>query len=96
MGANSWFMAGDVNIVHVEEDAAVGALDDFGEELPLGHLGAGEGGVTADVLNGDGDLEKSCTMRTRSTVRSMASHVYGREAGRGCRFRRRFPSRDDR
>ena len=34
---------GDVDVVHVEQDAAVGALYHFIEELPLGHLGIGEG-----------------------------------------------------
>ena len=29
---------GDVDVVYVEKDAAVGAFDNFGQELPLGHL----------------------------------------------------------
>jgi len=49
---------GDVDVVHVEEDSAIGALYYFGEELPLGHLRAGEGGVTADVFDGDGDFKE--------------------------------------
>ena len=48
----------DVDVVHVEQDAAVGALDNFGQKLPLGHLGAGEGGVGADVFDGDGNFKK--------------------------------------
>ena len=47
----------DVNVVHVEQDAAVGALDDLGEEFPLGHLGDVELGVAADVFDADRDLE---------------------------------------
>src|ERR1035438_584696 len=48
---------GDVNIVYIEQNAAVGAFHDFGQELPLSHLGTGEGGVAADVLDGDGNIE---------------------------------------
>ena len=48
----------DVDVVHVEQDAAVGALDDLVEELPLGHLGDVELGVAADVFDGDGNLEE--------------------------------------
>ena len=32
----------DVDVVHVEQDSAVGALDDFGEKFPLGHFGQRE------------------------------------------------------
>ena len=46
-----------MDIVHVEKDAAVCALDYFREELPLGHFGSGEGCVAADVFNSDGDFE---------------------------------------
>ena len=28
----------DIDVVHVQQNAAVGALHDFGQELPLGHL----------------------------------------------------------
>ena len=49
---------GDIDIVDVEENAAVGALGNFGDKFPLGHLGAGEGGVGADVFDGDGDFEE--------------------------------------
>src|SRR5471030_1993463 len=49
---------GDVDIVDVEKDAAIGTLDHFGEEFPLGHFGAGEGCIAADVFNGDGNLKE--------------------------------------
>jgi hypothetical protein len=46
---------GDVNVINVEKDAAIGALDDFVEKLPLGHLGGMKLDVAADVFDGDGD-----------------------------------------
>ncbi len=48
----------DVDVVHVEENAAVGAFDHLGQKLPLGHLGAGEGGIAGDVLDGHGNFEE--------------------------------------
>ncbi len=56
-GVEAVILRGDVDIVHVEQDAAVGGFDDFVEELPLGHLRLVEFGVAADVLDGDGNLE---------------------------------------
>ena len=49
---------GDVDVVDVEEDAAIGALDDFVEELPLGHFGGGKFGVAADVFYGYGGFDE--------------------------------------
>ncbi len=48
----------DVDVVDVEQDAAVGGFDDLVQELPLGHLGFVKFGVAADVFDGDGDLEE--------------------------------------
>ncbi len=48
----------DVDVVDVEQDAAVGGFDDLVQELPLGHLGLVKFGVAADVFDGDGDLEE--------------------------------------
>ena len=48
----------DVDVVDVEEDAAVGAFDDFGEELPFGHFGLVEFGVGGDVFDADGGFEE--------------------------------------
>ena len=50
-------MRRDVNVVYVEQDAAVGALDDFVEEFPLGHFGNVKFGVAADVFDGDRNFE---------------------------------------
>src|SRR5580658_6853692 len=49
---------GDVDVVDIEENAAVAALDDFAQKLPLGHLGAGERRVATYVFDSDGDFEK--------------------------------------
>lgn len=57
-GVEAVVLRGDVDVVDVEQDAAVGGFDDFIEELPLGHLGLVKLGVAADVFDGDGDLEE--------------------------------------
>jgi hypothetical protein len=57
-GVEAVVLRGDVDVVDVEQDAAVCGLDDFIEELPLGHLGLVKLGVAADVFDGDGDLEE--------------------------------------
>ena len=49
----------DVNIVHIEQDAAVGLLDDFGEEFPLGHLRGVKFRVAADVFHGNRALPEN-------------------------------------
>src|SRR5207237_10140796 len=43
----------DIDVVDVEQDAAVGALGDPGEEFPLGHRRATEGDVAGDVFEHD-------------------------------------------
>jgi hypothetical protein len=47
-----------IDVINIEKDAAVGHLDDFAEKLPLGHFGLVKLGVTADVLDTDGDFDK--------------------------------------
>src|SRR3974377_483565 len=47
----------DVNVVYVEKDAAIGALDDFVEKLPLGHFGDVKFGGAGDGLDDDRDFE---------------------------------------
>ena len=51
-------LGGDVDVVDVEEDAAVGLFDDFGEELPFGHFGNVVLGVAGDVFDAHGDFQK--------------------------------------
>ena len=48
----------DVDVIYVEEDAAIGGLDDLVQELPLGHLRLVKFGVAADVFYGNGDFEE--------------------------------------
>src|SRR5262249_56162254 len=49
--------AAHVDVVHVQEDAAVGAFRDGGEEGPLGHRGVREGEVALDVFQQDATPE---------------------------------------
>jgi hypothetical protein len=42
-----------LDVVHVEQDPAIGSLRDRGEELPLGHGGVAVGDVRRDVLERD-------------------------------------------
>ena len=57
-GIEAVVLRGDVDVVDVEEDAAVGCVNNFVQELPLGHLGLVELGVAADVFYGDGDFKE--------------------------------------
>jgi hypothetical protein len=66
---------GDVDVVHVEQNSAIGALDDFGQELPLGHLGGGEFGVAELTFSTQRESREVLHLRTRSAVRSTASQV---------------------
>ena len=65
----------DVDIVYVEQNSAVGALDDFVQEFPLGHFGNVKFGIAADVFHGDGNFEKSRTSRIFCAVMRAASKV---------------------
>ena len=51
-------LRGNVNIVHIEKNAAIGALDDFVQEFPFGHFGDVKFGIAADVFDGDGNFEE--------------------------------------
>ena len=57
VGIEMVVLRGDVNVVHVEQNAAVGALDDLAEKFPLGHLRGVELGVAADVLDQNRHLD---------------------------------------
>ena len=48
----------DIDIVYVEQDAAVGSVDDLVEKLPLSHLRFVKFGVAAYVLDRDWNFEK--------------------------------------
>jgi len=47
----------DINVVHIQQNAAIGQLDDFAQELPFRHFGSVVFGVTADVLDTDRHLQ---------------------------------------
>ena len=51
-------LAGDVDVVDVQQDAAVGLLDDFAEKFPLAHFRDMKFGVAADVFDDDGHFQK--------------------------------------
>ena len=51
-------LRGDVNVVHVEQNAAVGALDHFVQKFPLRHFRDVKLRVAAHVLDGDGNFQK--------------------------------------
>ena len=69
----------DVDVVHVEQDSAVGPLDDLGEEFPLGHLRNVELGVAAHVLDAIGSSRKSRTSRMFSAVPGRRERVGHRQ-----------------
>ncbi len=48
----------NVNVVHVQQNAAVSLLDDLVQELPFGHLGHVIFGVAADVFDGDRNFQE--------------------------------------
>src|SRR5271157_4050320 len=48
----------DINVVHVEQDPAVGALDHFVQEFPFGHHRVVKLRVAADVFHYDRDFQK--------------------------------------
>src|ERR1700688_2870487 len=56
-GIEAVILRRDVNIIYVEEDAAIGALDYFVQKFPLSHFGDVIFRVAADVFHGDGDFE---------------------------------------
>ncbi len=62
-----------VDIVHVEQDAAVGALGDSGQELPFGHRGVLVGQVARNILDQNAPAQPLL-------------HVADSRRGRGHRF----------
>ena len=57
--------AADVHVVDVEQQVAVGALGDFAQEFPFGHVVGGEADVAGDVLQhqpaAEACPERQCT-----------------------------------
>ena len=50
MASNSWLKALTIDVVHVEQHLAVGALAELGDEFPFGELGGRVGDVARHVL----------------------------------------------
>ena len=57
-GIETVILRGDVDIVDVEENATVGAFDNFIEELPFGHFGDVKFGIAGDIFDDDRDFEE--------------------------------------
>ena len=57
-GVEAVVFRGHVDVVHVEKDPAIGALHDFGEELPFAHLRNVELRVAGDIFDDHGDLDE--------------------------------------
>ena len=64
-----------VDVIDVEQDAAVGGLDHLVQKLPFGHLGVMELGIAADVFDSDRNLEKILDLANPSAVVCTASKV---------------------
>ena len=58
VGVESVVFAGDVDVVDVQQNSAVGQFDHFGQELPFGHFRDVEFGIAADIFHDDGDFQK--------------------------------------
>ena len=65
--------AGNVDVVDVQQDAAVGPLDDLAEELPLGHFRDMILGVAGDIFDADRHFKKVARL----------ADALGRELGGG-------------
>ena len=65
----------DVNVVHVEENPAVGLLRERGEEIPLLHPRVRQTRGTWRDFRGARCAQNSCTCRTRAAVWRSASSV---------------------
>src|SRR5215471_21619538 len=53
VGIKIVILGGHVNVIYVQENSAVGALDDLIEKLPFRHLGNVKLSVTTYVFDGD-------------------------------------------
>ena len=50
--------AGDIDVVDVEQQAAIGFVGDAGKKFPFGHRGGGEGDVAAGIFQHERPLQK--------------------------------------
>src|SRR5260370_18206363 len=57
-GIKTVVSGGNIDVVDVQENSAVGPFHDFVQELPFGHFRHMVFGIAADILNGDRDFEK--------------------------------------
>ena len=73
VGIEIVILRGDVDIVHVEQDAAVGPLDDFAQEFPLGHFRGVKFRVAADVFDADRALPENRALRGSSARSTLAA-----------------------
>ncbi len=51
-------LRGNVNVIDVQQNAAIGPLDDLIEKFPLGHFRNVKFRVTADILDGDRNFQE--------------------------------------
>ena len=70
-------LRGHVDVVDIQQNAAVRALHHFAQELPFRHLALVKFGIAAHVLDDDGNLEKVLHLADGFAVTFTASQVYG-------------------
>src|ERR1700758_4277582 len=51
-------LRGNVNIIYIQKNSAVRPLNNLSQELPFGHFRNMKFGITAHVLDSNGDFEK--------------------------------------
>ena len=68
---------GDVDVIDVEQNSAIGPLHDFREKLPFGHFRNMKFRVAADVFHAIGTSRKSRASRILRAVTFAAAKVYG-------------------
>ena len=97
VGIESVVLGRDINVIHVEKNAAVRPLDDFAQEFPLRHFRGVEFRIAADVFDTDRNLEEIAGFANvlRSDLGAGKS-VGHRAADHACNVHRRYPSKDDR
>ncbi len=93
-----WLRRAHVDVVDVEQQAAVGLLGQPRQELPLGHRRGRERDVGADGFSStSGRSRKSCTCaHARDDVRAASPRCRAAAGGRACCGRRRRSSRGGR
>ena len=80
----------DIDVVDVEQDLAVGALRELGDELPFGELGGGVGDVARHVLQHQPAAEMVLHRASRARRRGPAPpRCRAAAAGRACCWPRR-------